>query len=959
MAVADRVFPLTEDQVNTILQEGLQRALLEADVEGNLPAEASERMAMAQTLVGMADLAYKAGSRDDDVATVLFIAEVGYQTQIVKQTGGDDVATEMTALGDETLIKIEGALSKLGEEESGEELQFVRAELERRGLRQADSGASNGGAQEPEAAAEAPEEGDTERTALEDRLTIGIMRTHGIDPSEISNLSMEGLRWVVEHPDAPADQPHVLVVEPTPSPEVAAAEEPDPGYIETVRILPAQSPASEPVTAPEDDGEETISAEREDLEGRVTGPMLKCVAVGQRVLMSDGSSRAIENVRIGDEVLSSDGVRICGDVVSGFWHSGYKEIVQIRLADGRQIRVSKEHPIYGWDRWVAAGELQLGDAICVPSVTKSAVEGSAGVSLDDAFLLALWLAEGLKNITRYQALRYTNADDGVHERVARIANERGWDVPTYANPINRSIIRRKGAPLLEGSPLEFLRGYGMNGLAVDTIHVPEAIMRSNTDVIAEFLGTYISCDGCVQMNKSGRRNGGLTVSSASERLVRDLQILSARLGVRSTVGSGESPSRRGYRVVWSWYVNTIDSIKEMSKVVVVPGKQHKFDAIMSSIELKRTYASQLPPEFRDQFKTKSPKHGPRAVIGTWITRDKALALCDLPRNNVVAEGIRELLDGGLGWARVAEIRDGGIEYTVDLETSQHHAFFLEGALTHNSFGRGRNDVPGIGDNELRFMLENPEGRVTKEQLLAARELDEVAAAGGPAVQREEPNPRLAAIEEAIAEEEAAAHGGPEAVHQPDGFAPPVAEPTPVLEPGGMKKLVEEKIAPVDLHVPEEATRDAREHFDALIKREHLPIPPDIEEEPPRLPFDMSKCSVEELYSLHARFHACEARISFLITNEEDSIGDLEKMRHGREVEVANELPTTIDRKRPTEAQRTSLIAADPQVQIYLTAEHNIAKTLRKLKVLRDSYHRDCERSSRQLTRFSQEFAGTK
>src|ERR1035437_2452012 len=534
---------LNEQQVDAILVEGLNRGLLEADVEGNLPAELSEGTAMAQTLVGMADLAVKAGSRDDDVAAVLFIAEVDMQPQVANLTGGDDVATEMTALGDETLIKIEGALSKLGEEESGEELQFVRAELERRGLLTAETtpnGAS--AATEPEAAQEpepeaAAEPGppsaafsEGERSALEDRLTIGIMRAHGIDPSEISGLSMESLRWFVEHLDAPADSAaqagpveaeaayvDEVQAEQAPAPEVAAAEEPDEGRIETVRILPG-TPVVEPVLAPEDEGEETISAEREDLEGRVTGPMLK------------------------------------------------------------------------------------------------------------------------------------------------------------------------------------------------------------------------------------------------------------------------------------------------------------------------------------------------------------------------------------------------------------------------SFGRGRNDVPGIGDNELRFMIENPEGRVTKERLLAARELDEVAAAGGPAVQREDPNPRLTTIEEAIAEEEAAAAAAPVQATAGDGFSPPAAEeptapaPAPAVLKPGTSAIAGPPPPPADLYVPEEATRDGREHFDALIKREHLPTPPDIEEEPPRLPFDMSKSTREEIYSLHARFHACESRISFVVTNEEDSLGDLEKMRHGRELEVASELPVTVDGKRITDAHRTARIAADPQVQVYATAE---------------------------------------
>lgn len=539
---------LSPEQVDAILVEALNRGLFEADVDGNLPADPKERLAAAATLVVMADQAFKAGSRDNDVAAVLFIAGVDMQPPIE----GDDVPSDMETFSDDMVVKIERSLSRVEDEDVSAELADARAELERRGLTPTPA-ATEGNGHAAEAPAPEPEPepaprrdilAETHRKVLEDQLTVAIMRAHSIDPSEISQLSIEALEWVIAHPEPTTPEP--AAEEP---PEIAAANAPDPDRIETMQIVPASPPA--PVVVEE---RTTIlpdvSPERDALESEVTGPMLK------------------------------------------------------------------------------------------------------------------------------------------------------------------------------------------------------------------------------------------------------------------------------------------------------------------------------------------------------------------------------------------------------------------------AYGRGRLDVPGLGDNELAFMVANPEGRVTAEALAAAQALDESSvidahalanaiAAAHPAAQTTvTPEPTSSVqttVEEAIAEEEAAA--APDAA-----FAPPAPEesapaPAAVVKP------------PPPVHIPPEAERDAAAHFADIVKREHLPEPPEINEDPPILPFDMSKCTKEELYSLHARFHACESRMAYVVSQEEDSLGDLEKMRKGRETELANEIPMTVDRKKLTEAQRAAIIASDPQVQTYQTAIHNVEKTLRKLKVLRDSYHRDVERTSRQMTRFAKEFEG--
>jgi hypothetical protein len=546
--MAERQVPsLNSNQVDAILTEALSRGLIEPDSDGNLPSEADDRLHMAQTLVGMAHQSFLAGSRDDDVAQILFIAEVDMQPQVDQTEGGgtDMASSSMDSIDDETLVKIERSLQVASDagEDNSIELTKVREELVRRGLAVVEepAAAGNGTA--------TPTDDSAERTALEEQLTIGLMRAHGLDPSEIASTSTATLRWMIEHPDPKQPAPAAGVPA-----QVAAVADPVPGDMEErVRILPppaADVAAHESEATADDSG---ISAEREALESQVTGPMLK------------------------------------------------------------------------------------------------------------------------------------------------------------------------------------------------------------------------------------------------------------------------------------------------------------------------------------------------------------------------------------------------------------------------AFGRGRLDIPNIGDNELAFMVANPEGRVTKEQLMAARALDEAEPI--TSVQESAPAPiaeQLAAErhEEPVQEAVAPAPTGDAAFAPPVAVEPrpkPQADPKPAAVAPIEAPAPRVPVDPATLHVPEEAQRDVKEHFAQTVAKEHFPYPQDIED-PPSMPADMSKLTREEIYSLHARFHAVQARIAIVITDDEDKLGDMQKLRRARELAVEETIPVNIDGKKLTEAQRSARIAQDEQVQIYATAEHNLEKSIRKMKVLAGNYNRDVERSSRQMTRWSKEFA---
>lgn len=134
---------------------------------------------------------------------------------------------------------------------------------------------------------------------------------------------------------------------------------------------------------------------------------------------------------------------------------------------------------------------------------------------------------------------------------------------------------------------------------------------------------------------------------------------------------------------------------------------------------------------------------------------------------------------------------------------------------------------------------------------------------------------------------------------------------------------------------------------AIISAENMPIPPEIEGDPPRLPNDLSKAGDQELFSYHARFHACEVRMNWVISQQEDALGDAQKLLRNRRREVLLQIPATVDGKKVTKEIKEAMAEDDAEVQQYRSQVEEIEEMIGKLRVLRDGYHQDVSTCSRQ------------
>lgn len=92
----------------------------------------------------------------------------------------------------------------------------------------------------------------------------------------------------------------------------------------------------------------------------------KCIAEGSLITMSDGTLKPIEDVRIGDRVISFDGKVFSGKTVAAAWDNGIKDVVEVTLEDGISLKCTPDHRLLTQDGWKESSKLSSNDWVYTP-----------------------------------------------------------------------------------------------------------------------------------------------------------------------------------------------------------------------------------------------------------------------------------------------------------------------------------------------------------------------------------------------------------------------------------------------------------------------------------------------------------------------------------------------------------------------------------------------------------------
>lgn len=282
----------------------------------------------------------------------------------------------------------------------------------------------------------------------------------------------------------------------------------------------------------------------------------KPLAVETPVLMADGSYRPLGMVEVGDRVITRNGRP---GTVRAVHEQGVLPVVKITTHGGRSVRAALDHPFLTTDGWKKAGDLVVGDTLgCVDRPQTISTEDRAA---HEFRLAGYFIGDG--NVTRGTTslnARITNVDPSILTDIKYCSTLMRFS----ANEAKRNGHNRATSLLLSGGVREWLIERELAGHDAHTKRVPEWVFRAGSDMIANFIGAYFSCDGCVSGKGfvKGRRDVCVEFYSIQRPLLEDVQHLLLRLGIQSRLRI-KWITYRGERK--PSYVLTLTSMNDVAK----------------------------------------------------------------------------------------------------------------------------------------------------------------------------------------------------------------------------------------------------------------------------------------------------------------------------------------------------------------------------------------------------------
>ncbi len=415
--------------------------------------------------------------------------------------------------------------------------------------------------------------------------------------------------------------------------------------------------------------------------------------------------------------------------VTKVFASGTKEVYRLRLASGREVKASANHPFLTFSGWTPLEELRIGDRLAIPRHVPEPIAAGLGWSEYRIGLLAHLLGDGC--VLRSQPVHYTSNDEqnlafveaaaaaefGIAPR--RVAQQTWWH--TYL-PAPHHCTHGRGNPLHA-----WFRELGIEDLRAHEKHLPAAMFSADDDEICLFLRHLWATDGCVWTG-SGTSAPKVYYASSSRDLAYGVAYLLARLGIIARVRQVQKADyRSGYHVI----VADGPSLRTFCDRVGVHGRRGETTkelATMVSGRAVNTNVDTIPIGVWALVKEERVRVGQterqfQAAIGTHYcgatlykscpSRERLLRCADV----LGSELLREIATSDLYWDRVVSVEPLGPQPVYDATVKGTHNFVADGLISHNSIEQD-SDVVILLHREDMYEKESP--RAGEADLIVAK-----------------------------------------------------------------------------------------------------------------------------------------------------------------------------------------------------------------------------------------------
>jgi replicative DNA helicase len=415
--------------------------------------------------------------------------------------------------------------------------------------------------------------------------------------------------------------------------------------------------------------------------------------------------------------------------ITNVFESGTKDVYRLRLASGREVKATANHPFLTFSGWSPLGELRVGDRLAIPRRVPAPVAAGLGWSEHRIGLLAHLIGDGC--VLRRQPVHYTSNDpdnlDFVEAAAAtefgisprRVAQKSWWH--SYL-PAPHHCTHGRGNPIHA-----WFRELGIEDLGSHDKRLPGVLYSASDDEICLFLRHLWATDGCVWLAR-GKSAAKAYYSSSSRELADGVARLLARLGIIARIRQVE---KAGYRPGYHVIIADGPSLRTFCSRVGAYGRRgqtaRKLGAWLAD-RATNTNVDTVPTGVWDLVKSERVRAGLterqfQAAIGTHYcgttlyktcpSRERLMRCADV----LGSDTLREIASSDVFWDKIVSIDLLGPQPVYDATVKETHNFVANGINAHNSIEQD-SDVVILLHREDAYERESP--RAGEADLIIAK-----------------------------------------------------------------------------------------------------------------------------------------------------------------------------------------------------------------------------------------------
>jgi replicative DNA helicase len=388
-------------------------------------------------------------------------------------------------------------------------------------------------------------------------------------------------------------------------------------------------------------------------------------------------------------------LRMVPQQMTHVFSTGVKQTFRLRLASGRTVTATANHPFYTYDGWCELGDLAVGARVAVPRCAPAPLAGAPWEE-HQIVLLAHLLGDG--SFLRRQPLRYASVDEANLTVVSEAAQQFGVTAIRDEYPAARVVTLRLPSPypVTHGrrNPIvAWLDDLGVYDRRSHEKFVPTGVFGLPTEQVALFLRHLWATDGCIHVGAKDAVR--IYYATTSRRLADDVARLLTRFGVTARIKTTHKP---GYRDSYHVHVVGCQQQAVFLRDIGAHGKRgeiaERARGIVTALT-PNTNVDTIPREVWERVR--------RALAEQRTThREFATAMSTqfcgstmwkhAPSRSRLARAAAVLDDADLDmlatndvfWDTVVSVEEAGVQEVFDATVPGVHNFVADGIVVHNS-----------------------------------------------------------------------------------------------------------------------------------------------------------------------------------------------------------------------------------------------------------------------------------